>query len=159
MKRPALLGLFGALVIVATLVTRFPVPTFNLYFNLGEAVIYLTALLFGGPAAALIGGGGSALADILGGYPVWAPITFVIKGLEGYVVGVMAERFNPILGVILGALVMVLGYGIMAGVLYGPAAIPVEIAGDLLQVFAGGTIALFLHRRLKDISFNDEENY
>lgn len=91
-KRTALLGLFGALVIVATAVMRFPVPTFNLYFNLGEAVIYLTALLFGGPSGAIVGGVGSALADVLGGYPVWAPITLVIKGLEGYIVGKAAKR-------------------------------------------------------------------
>lgn len=40
-KELALTGLFSALLIVATVVLRFPVPTFNLYFNLGEAIIYL----------------------------------------------------------------------------------------------------------------------
>lgn len=159
MKRTALLGLFGALVIVATAVMRFPVPTFNLYFNLGEAVIYLTALLFGGPSGAIVGGVGSALADVLGGYPVWAPITLIIKGIEGYVVGKMAERVSAVWAVALGALIMMTGYAFTAGVLYGVGAVPVELSGDLVQVLAGGVIALFLHHRLKGISFNDEDKY
>ena len=158
-KRLALLGLFGALVIIATAVLRFPVPTFNLYFNLGEAVIYLTALLFGGPAGAIVGGVGSALADILGGYPVWAPITLVIKGLEGYAVGSLAKRSSPSLSIALGALIMLVGYASVAGMLYGIGAVPVELMGDFVQVFVGGVIAVFLYRRLKDISFNDEDKY
>ena len=60
-KKLAFMGLFSALLVLATVVLRFPVPTFNLYFNLGEAIIYLTALLYGG-AGALIGGVESALA-------------------------------------------------------------------------------------------------
>lgn len=137
---------------------RFPVPTFNLYFNLGEAIIYLTALLYGGNTGALIGGVGSALADIIGGYPVWAPITFVIKGLEGYIVGTVARK-NRYLAVILGGITMMIGYALAAGILYGIGAVPVELAGDFVQVSAGAVISLFLHSRLKDISFNDEDRF
>ncbi len=155
----AFYGLFMALVVIATAVLRIPVPTFNLYFNLGESIIYLTALLYGGPAGAIIGGVGSALADILVGAPVWAPITFAIKGLEGYIVGSVASKGNLTLAVFLGAIVMMAGYALAAGILYGGAAVPVELAGDFVQVSAGAVIALFLYRRLKNISLNDEDKF
>lgn len=157
-KRLAFMGLFAALSVIATVVLRFPVPTFNLYFNLGEAIIYLTALLYGGGPGALIGGVGSALADIIGGYPVWAPITFLIKGLEGYIVGSIARK-NRYLAVILGGITMMAGYALAAGILYGIGAVPIELAGDFVQVSAGAVISLFLHNRLKDISFNDEDKF
>jgi uncharacterized membrane protein len=157
-KKLAFMGLFSALLVVATVVLRFPVPTFNLYFNLGEAIIYLTALLYGGVPGALIGGVGSALADIIGGYPVWAPITLVIKGLEGYIVGTVA-RENRYLAVTLGGITMMAGYALAAGILYGIGAVPVELAGDFVQVSAGAVISLFLYSRLKDISFNDEDKF
>ena len=155
-KELAIMGLFSALLVIATVVLRFPVPTFNLYFNLGEAIIYLTALLYGPVCGALIGGVGSALSDIIGGYPVWAPITFIIKGLEGYIVGSLARK-NRLLAVALGGATMMAGYALAAGLLYGIGAVPIELAGDFVQVSAGAVIALFLHSRLKNISINDED--
>ncbi|NLZ52899.1 MAG: ECF transporter S component [Thermoanaerobacteraceae bacterium] len=157
-KKLASMGLFSALLVVTTVVLRFPIPTLNLYFNLGEAIIYLTALLYGAIPGALIGGVGSALADIIGGYPVWAPITFIIKGLEGYIVGSVAKK-NRYFAVILGGITMMAGYAFAAGILYGIGAVPVELAGDFVQVSAGAVISLFLHGRLKDISINDEDRF
>lgn len=156
-KRIAFLGLFMALVVIATTVLRFPVPTYNLYFNLGEAVIYLVALIFGGPAGAVVGGVGSALSDILGGYPVWAPITFAIKGAEGFIVGTLSRRSKPILAVSAGAVIMMLGYATAAGVMYGAGAVPVELAGDFIQVSVGGVIATMLHKRLRKYFINSED--
>lgn len=148
-KKVAFLGLFMALLVIATTVFRFPVPTFNLYFNLGEGVIYLVALIFGGPAGAIVGGVGSGLSDILGGYPVWAPITLLIKGIEGYIVGMLAKKMKPYMAVATGAVFMMTGYATAAGLLYGAGAVPVELAGDFVQVSVGGIIALLLHNRLK----------
>jgi uncharacterized membrane protein len=155
--RLAFYGLFMALVVIVTAVIRVPVPTFNLYFNLGEAIIYLTAILYGGPAGAIIGGVGSSLADLLVGAPVWAPITLIIKGLEGYVVGSVAKKGNLMLAVLLGAIVMITGYAIAAGILYGIAAVPVELAVDSVQVLAGGIVALFLYNRLKKFLTDDND--
>ncbi|SHI95856.1 ECF transporter S component [Lutispora thermophila] len=148
-KKVAFLGLFMALLIVATTVFRFPVPNFNLYFNLGEGIIYLVALMFGGPAGAVVGGVGSGLADVLGGYPVWAPITLLIKGTEGFIVGILSKKVKPYLAVMSGATFMILGYATAAGLLYGTGAVPVELAGDFVQVSVGGIIALLLHNRLE----------
>ncbi|SHE69951.1 Uncharacterized membrane protein [Caldanaerobius fijiensis DSM 17918] len=149
-KHIAVLGLLMAVLIVATAVTKFAIPKPSIYFNLGEAVIYLVALLYGGKTGGILGGVGSALADLLGGYPIWAPFTFVIKGLEGYIVGTVNNNKNALLAIISGAPVMLIGYAISAGLIYGIGAIPLEFAGDLIQVTLGAIIALTIYKRLKN---------
>ena len=131
-----------ALVTVATMLSV-PVPGFRLYFNLGEGVIYTVALLLGRRFGAAAGGLGAALADLLLGYALWAPLTLVIKGAEGFVVGTLAPkgRLKALLG---GAVVMITGYTLSAGVLYGWAAAPVELGTDVLQTGAGAAFALIL---------------
>ena len=46
-----------------------------------------SALLLGRKYGAYIGAIGPALADLFLGYAVFVPITFVVKGIEGYLVG------------------------------------------------------------------------
>lgn len=144
-------GLLLGIIIICTVFIRIPVPTFKLYFNLGEAVIYLTALLYGKTSAALIGGIGSALADIIGGYPIWAPISLLIKGLEGYVVGLAAERFSSVVSIALGAFIMIIGYATAAGIIFGIGAVPIELVGDIVQVTTGAILGLILYKHLKNI--------
>ncbi len=138
----ALGALCTALVTVATMLSV-PVPGFRLYFNLGEGVIYTVALLLGRRFGAAAGGLGAALADLLLGYALWAPLTLAIKGVEGFVVGHMAPR-GRLVALLCGAAVMITGYTLSAGVLYGWAAAPVELGTDVLQTGAGMLFALFL---------------
>lgn len=70
---------------VMTVFTRIPVVYG--YFNLGDVVVLLAGVLFGGFTGAFAGAVGSAFADIIGGAYIFAPITFVVKGLEGYAAG------------------------------------------------------------------------
>ncbi|WP_026487401.1 ECF transporter S component [Caldanaerobius polysaccharolyticus] len=149
-KHIAVLGLLMALLIAATAVTKFAIPKPSIYFNLGEAVIYLVALLYGGKTGGILGGVGSALADLISGYPIWAPFTFVIKGLEGFIVGSVNRKKDAILAITLGAPVMLIGYSISAGLIYGIGAIPLEFAGDLIQVTLGAIIAVMVYKRLKN---------
>jgi uncharacterized membrane protein len=80
-------GVLTAMAIVATMFTKIPTPLPQGYFNLGDAVVLTAAALFGSRTGAFVGGIGSMLADIfLGGY-IFAPITLVVKGLEGFVAG------------------------------------------------------------------------
>ncbi len=90
---------------------------------------------------AAAGGIGASLADLILGYPLWAPFTLIIKGAEGYVTGKIGKR-SPLLGIAAGAAVMIAGYTTMAGVLYGWAAAPVELVTDLVQCGMGAALAL-----------------
>jgi uncharacterized membrane protein len=75
-----------------TLVFQVYVPATRGYFNLGESMVYISALLFGPIVGAFSGGVGSMLADVLSGYYQYAPGTLVIKGIEGLIVGWLAQR-------------------------------------------------------------------
>lgn len=146
-KKIALRGLLIAAVTGATMLS-IPVPGFRLYFNFGEGIIYLAALLLGPAWGAAAGGIGASLADLLLGYPLWAPFTLVIKGAEGYVAG-KAGKNSPLLGIASGASVMIAGYTTMAGVLYGWAAAPVELVTDLLQCGMGAALAFLALKPLR----------
>ena len=84
-------ALTALLVVVAlmTLFVRIPLPSRG-YFNFGDVAVVFSGLVLGQLAqrrkflwGATAGGVGSALADIIGGFGMFAPITLVAKGLEG----------------------------------------------------------------------------
>lgn len=118
-KKMVLNGLLIALVFLTTCVTRFPGPVPQGYINFGDIIIMAAAIMLGRNSGFIAGAFGSALADIVMGYPVFAPVTFIVKGLEGYITGTIAYSSNVkqsinntkiIIAVVTGALVMVAGY-------------------------------------------------
>src|SRR4030067_1377032 len=90
--RLAITAIFTALVTAATMVFSINVPQTRGFFNIGETMVYTSAFLFGPFVGSFSGGVGSMLADILLGYPHYAPATLVIKACEGSVVGVLARK-------------------------------------------------------------------
>jgi len=87
-------AVFTALVCVATIVFSIYVPATEGFFNIGESMVFLSAILFGPFVGAFAGGVGSMLADLLLGFPHYAPATLMIKACEGAVVGLIKKR-NP----------------------------------------------------------------
>jgi len=88
------LVVFTVGVYVATIAVQIYQPSTGGYFNLGESIIYLAALVSTPLVAGLAGGIGASLADISTGYGIFAPGTLVIKFIEGYVAGVLIKRFK-----------------------------------------------------------------
>lgn len=145
----ALLALFMALVAVATMIVRIPIPQTNGYLNLGDSMVLLAALFFGPVGGFIAGGIGSALADILGGYPQWAPWTLVIKGLEAILVVSLANALKMRKDRITWKLAasfcvatswMVLGYFLAETVMYDQKAAFAEVPANVLQ--AAGSVIL-----------------
>ena len=110
------------------------------------------------------GGVGSALADTISGYFLWAPWTLLIKGIEGGLVGSLVwwghRRFpgwkdQVVSGsaILAGGVWMVLGYYMAGTILFGSIAALTEIPGNLVQAGAGLMAALplsiLLRRALK----------
>lgn len=112
-------GLLIAIVFVTTWFTRIPGPVAPGYITFGDIFIMTAAIIIGRNMGFVAGAFGSALADIAVGGLAFAPVTFIVKGLEGYLTGVIAGsydgnrqagRVKTILAVCVGALVMVAGY-------------------------------------------------
>ena len=85
-------AVFTAFVAAATMIFSIYVPVTRGYFNIGETMVYTTALLFGPLIGATAGGIGSMIADLLLGYSFYAPGTLVIKAIEGAIVGYLGRR-------------------------------------------------------------------
>jgi uncharacterized membrane protein len=145
----ALLALFVALIAVATMIIRIPIPQTNGYMNLGDSMVVLSGIFFGPALGFLAGGVGSALADILGGYPQWAGWTLVIKGIEAMMVGfgvrylkINADRISLliVLCFIVSTAWMVLGYYVAETIMYTQKAALAELPANVIQ--AGGSVVL-----------------
>ncbi len=158
--RLVVIALLCALVCVATMVIRIPVPGTSGYINIGDTMIFVSSVLFGPAAGGLAGAIGSALGDLLGGYPHWMPFTFVIKGLEGLLVGILAHKafrakngieWKTVLGVLLGALWMVLGYFVASIFMYGLEAAALSIPENLIQGGASLILSLPLMLALRKL--------
>src|SRR5437773_115884 len=78
-------AVFTALVFLSTYLFQIPIPSTQGYFNLGDIMIFISALTFGPTIGGFSGGIGSSLSDALG-FGTFAPFTLVIKGLEGYLI-------------------------------------------------------------------------
>ncbi|MBO3802057.1 MAG: ECF transporter S component [Thermoproteota archaeon] len=105
----AVAGICAALVWLATVAFQLYIPETKGYFNIGESMVYASALLFGSTIGAFAGGVGSALADLTTGYLVYAPGTFIIKGIEGFVAGFLVSGLKKIPKKVWKPLILVLG--------------------------------------------------
>lgn len=153
-RKIALGGMLSALVLLLTYLIKLPVPATGGYVHPGDGAIFFAAALMG-PYAALIGGLGSALADLLGGYFIYLVPTFVIKAAMGAIAGLLAREGKPLrnaLAFSLGAVIMVLGYFIFEGFLYGWPAAWAAVGPNTLQgiagVLIGSALSLLPVRRL-----------
>ena len=122
LKRFVLLAVVASLVLVATSFLKVPTPTG--YVHLGDGIIYAAAIAFGPSFAAVSGAVGSTLADVLGGYFIWAPWTFIIKGVAGLIIGKMGQvnsRSAHALSKVIAWVRTVAGYAAGTAGLYSPA--------------------------------------
>ncbi len=154
-KRMVWGAMFGAMIAVATLYLK--IPAFPGYYHLGDGVIYAAAVLMGPVVGALAAGIGSALADVVGGYAIWAGPTFIIKFLTALVIGLLAYQARSwprlIGGMAAGAAVTLIGYSITAYFLYGRqiAVALAEFYGNLGQTGSGIVIGLVLVTLLRRV--------
>jgi len=142
----SLTAVFTSLVSVLTFLIRIPVPATSGYINFGDTLIFISALLFGRFVGGVAGGVGSAIADVVG-YPVFAPFTLIIKGLEGFLTGQIKDGKSlrrDILACIVGGGVMIIGYLIAEAyiLMLGVPTALVEVPGNFSQVLVGGLIGI-----------------
>lgn len=122
-------ALLTALVCVTTAAIQIPIPLG--YMHLGNVMILIAGVYFGPEIGLLAGGIGSALADLLTGFAVWVVPTLLIKSLMGYAIGRIAwgrgeapmrKPQRIAMANAAGILIMIAGYTIFGGVIYGSVA-------------------------------------
>ena len=137
-------ALLAALTCVATMIIKIPSPLKG-YLNLGDCIVLLAGWMLSPVYGFLAAGLGSALADLFSGYLVYAPATFVIKGLMALVAYYGFKLLHKKLGnlpsrIITGIaaeVIMILGYFVFEGFLYGFGPSVVNIPANGVQGVAG----------------------
>ena len=89
-----LTAMFAALICVATMLIRVPIPATGGYANLGDGVILLCAFLMDPICAVIAAGIGSMLADVLAGYMSYAIGTLIIKAGVALIGTAVYNRFG-----------------------------------------------------------------
>ncbi|HYE81152.1 MAG TPA: ECF transporter S component [Clostridia bacterium] len=155
------LGLLSALTFVATMAIH--VPSWNGgVIHLGDSMIFLTAVIFGRKYAAISGAVGMTMFDILSGYSVWAPYTFVIKAVMGFIAGSAAYMggakgenvFKNAIGMLLAGIWMIGGYYAAEVMITGNLVSPVaSVTGNTIQFGAGAVIAFVIIAAIKRTSY------
>ena len=152
-QRLATAGLMAALVVVGTMLIQIPTPGKG-YIHIGDSMVYLCGIILGPLLGAMAAAVGSMLADIFSGYAVYAPATFLIKGLDAWIVGFLFLKFirpnDPIMkrivsfviAVQFGGTVMVLGYLGIETILYGFPTAALSILANITQAVGGGLLAI-----------------
>jgi uncharacterized membrane protein len=149
-------AVFTALVFLSTYLFQIPIPATQGYFNLGDIMIFISALTFGPIVGGFAGGVGSFLSDALGGFGTFAPFTLIIKGSEGFVAGLISrrsvQRRTLMLAWAAGSVIMVLGYFLAESFLIalffgsssvtGIVAASGEVPFNILQVVGGGAVGI-----------------
>lgn len=153
--KSVLAAMFAALTYLATTVMQISIPATGGYINLGDCIVLLGGFILGPVFGAAAGGIGSALADILSGYAVYAIGTFIIKAAMAAVAAVICHllkskiKLGSLIAAITGEIIMVLGYFIYESVFlgYGLSAAG-AIAGNSIQAAAGIIASVLLYNAL-----------
>ena len=140
-------ALVAALCTVFTMIVKIPSPMGG-YVNIGDSVVLLAGWILSPVYAFFASAIGSALADLFAGYAVYVPATFVIKGAMSLVAFFLARGLSKKTGGLVSKLlsgavaeiIMIGGYFVFEGFLYGFASVLVNVPANAVQ----GAVSLVL---------------
>lgn len=152
-RKIVMASLLAALACVATMIIKIPSPLKG-YINLGDCIVLVAGWMLSPAYGFFAAGLGSALADVLSGYVVYVPATFIIKGLMALaalrvfrlIQNKLGNLPSRIISGIIAEIIMVLGYFLFEGFLYGFGPSVVNIPANAVQGAAGIIVGVMLIR-------------
>lgn len=138
-KKITILAIWTAISFVLGRIFTFPIPgSAGNILTLLDVGIYSAVFLLGKREAAVIGGLSAFLLDLTAGYSNYMFFSLIIHGSQGYLAGL--TRFKT-LNFILSAIVMVGGYFIVGGFMYGWGSSIAGLWVNIIQVAIGFILA------------------
>jgi len=132
-------GVLCAAVFISTAYLHIPSNTG--YIHLGDTLIYLAACLLPTPYAVFAGAVGAMLADLLGGYIIWAPGTAVIKALAVLCFSHKTQKIicaRNLTALVPAAVLCIGGYYLYEAIITMSFVVPIaSLAGNTVQAIAG----------------------
>lgn len=150
-------GILIGLTLTATMFINIRLPLMGSggLIHLGNVPLLLAAFVYGKKSGAIAGAIGMCLFDLISGWTLWAPFTFVIVGTMGFVAGLISEKvpgkkiFVHTLAVVLAMIIKVVGYYFAEVIIYGNWIAPFgSIVGNIMQVLIAGIIIIPIVGRL-----------
>jgi len=158
-KDLVLSALLISLVFVATEINfRLPISINGGLIHLGNTMLFMSAIVFGKRKGAVAGAFGMGLFDILSGWVAWAPFTFIIRGIMGYIIGYVSNTNDRkgnsttwnLIGIVISGIIMIAGYYIAEIIITGNYIAPItSIPGNIIQIVFGALFGLPIVKALK----------
>lgn len=157
------MAVLAAIALVLTFLVKIPVPSTQGYFHPGDIVLVFGVLFIGKKEGSIAGAFGQALADLLGGFAIFTPVTFFAKLLMGLAVGKAFDKVDlfrkdghrghmagACLWFAISGAVMVGAYYVAEALIYGSWVLPVvEIPINVLQLAVGAVVGGLCFRAVK----------
>ena len=153
--------MFSAIIFVFTYI-GVQVPAFGAFGGLthmGTLVMFIISIKYGKYYGALSGAIGMTLFDLLSPWAAWAPGTFVVRIIAGYVFGLVAESkegqgmsmTKNWLSLGLGGLVIVVGYFMFEALFLGSGLAALRsIPGNILQLVIASA-GIFIYKSMPEL--------
>lgn len=141
----AVTAVMTAITFALTRVVQVPTPVVG-YIHLGDVGVFFSAFAFGPWVGAVVGGLGTALADLTSPYAQWAIFSLLIHGAQGLAAGWISARWQNVRGLLLatvvGGAIVVVGYLLAGTILIGFGAALTEVPLNIVQVAAGAIVSI-----------------
>ncbi len=148
-------AVFTALVFVFTMLVNVKLPFGNGgLIHLGNVPLFICAMILGKKAGAVSGAVGMGLFDLISGWVLWAPFTFVIVGLMGYAVGKITENKKTVprytLAFLVALVIKIVGYYVAEWIIYGNIVAPLQsVPGNIIQIVFASVLVLIAIKPLE----------
>jgi uncharacterized membrane protein len=149
--------MLSALTFALTFVNfRLPIPGNGGLVHMGNIPVVVAAVVLGKKYGAVSGAIGMTLFDLVGGWFLWAPFTFMIRLTAGFIIGLFAEKREGksvvwnLLGVLAGGVILIAGYYAAEWIIYGnPLAPAASVPGNALQTVSAVALGVPLAAMIK----------
>ena len=118
--------------------------------------LVVASIAFGKRRGAVAGAFGMALFDLLSGWVMWAPFTFVTRGVMGYVIGLISEQKRGeslalnFIAVVTGGIIMMVGMYFAEVIILSSFVIPIgSIPGNVTQTVIAVVLGIPLAMLIK----------
>lgn len=154
-------AIFTAIILLSTMLIKFSTGLGEGYIHFGDCFIYLVACILPFPYCIIAAAVGGALADILGGFAVWALPTAIIKMLIAipFMLVCRKSKTLKIINVkiafmpIISGVISMVGYFVAESILYSIESATLSILGNTIQAVASGFLFIIMATALDKMNF------
>lgn len=148
-KEIVITAVFIAMTFVATMCIniRLPIAANGGLIHIGDIPVFIAAVIFGRKTGMYAAAFGMGLFDLLSGWAVWAPFTFLICGAKGWVFGAILDNsfsmVKYVFAVFVILIINVVGYYIAEIIITGNILAPINsVWGNIIQIIVSAIITV-----------------